>query len=520
MKVNDVDLAVNLAADTPSTSADPAASAEGEPFAQHFARARAELSDEADDPPIFLPAEADLVAIPSALPFMDISAAMADEMSSLDEAVASELPTVELPPNQMDAAIVDDDAPTEDTSVLGTEPMYSAGTLIQANTAVDPVAIASPTESEVAPAAPTVHAQRAPLAVAPTPVVLPPVEESTEHVPTTELTHLFDTSPAPTADPGIKTATQVDRLSPIAVTASAPQAPKQVDTSDVDNISRYLMREAALMRGTPSSAGEGLRTPSTVPSQLADTPASPAVPTAVTQATPVVMPPQTTAVVGRIALEQVTTPRSASIKSPALRAQEADDGPALPVNAREWNIDPAVQWSDLIEPQGAAAEQVDRLDPTFDISTMVPSTEVPEFAPPASAWDLPDNQVAAAEPALETTASRAEAQQILNEAIARFRALQSELSLDRRLNIDLRTDAGTSVRLVIQPEGDQHRIAFLVGHDRLRDELRRSLPEIREAATHFPVDVADISVEQFPPQGVGQEPINPAVNQQERQGDD
>ncbi|MEL7368346.1 MAG: hypothetical protein AAFN74_05495, partial [Myxococcota bacterium] len=104
------------------------------------------------------------------------------------------------------------------------------------------------------------------------------------------------------------------------------------------------------------------------------------------------------------------------------------------------------------------------------------------------------------EPSTPTTATdtdgQLDARRIIAEMKLRLNALQRENSPIRTLSIDLQNPGESVVRLTIQPAGGgQHRIAFFVAQTHLRNELRRALPQIREAASHLPVDVSDISIE-------------------------
>ncbi|MBR56491.1 MAG: hypothetical protein CMH54_00375 [Myxococcales bacterium] len=67
--------------------------------------------------------------------------------------------------------------------------------------------------------------------------------------------------------------------------------------------------------------------------------------------------------------------------------------------------------------------------------------------------------------------------------------------LGRRLSITLPNEQGAPVRMIITPQqGDMHRVAFIVSSQAAQDVLKRMLPEIEEALTSFPIEVADISI--------------------------
>ena len=64
-----------------------------------------------------------------------------------------------------------------------------------------------------------------------------------------------------------------------------------------------------------------------------------------------------------------------------------------------------------------------------------------------------------------------------------------------RLQLTIQLDEVNQVKLAISPRPDgTHELAFWVADPRLREELRRSIPEIRLAATELPVEVAEVFV--------------------------
>lgn len=82
------------------------------------------------------------------------------------------------------------------------------------------------------------------------------------------------------------------------------------------------------------------------------------------------------------------------------------------------------------------------------------------------------------------------ARAVLEQAREMARARRTELG---KLSLSIRLDETTEVQLRITPRADgTHELAFMVADPRLRHELQRALPEIRNTASELPIDVADV----------------------------
>ena len=361
-----------------------------------------------------------------------------------------------------------------------------------------------------------------------------------------------------------------------------------VDTSDVENIARYLMREAARKQGAPIdpppvakpsaevaasgetganngavdaaptiapliAIGEPSATGSSAPhgalavidpltgkatARVAAPASNPTDAAAATPSTPTAtidgLPPSAPAPVdGAVVLADpkapvsdapnadfspngTATPDTTAVPTlPTVREQVVADahvGPQKPSeNAEEEVANLEASTEETVETEletavratSSASEGADDMTASgrAQIARAPSHVSEPIMDDPAGFTPLFEIPVGSPEPTSTASprTSRAEAQQLLNEAIARFNQHLSDQTWNRRFSIDLKGDDGMPVRLTIQPDGDgQHRVAFLVAHARLRDELKRALPEIRDAVTHLPVDVSDVSVDAFP----------------------
>ena len=68
-------------------------------------------------------------------------------------------------------------------------------------------------------------------------------------------------------------------------------------------------------------------------------------------------------------------------------------------------------------------------------------------------------------------------------------------SVGRRLSLSLPTQDGTTVRLVLTPQGaEAHKLVFVAGSLAGADALKKLLPEIREEVVSFPIQVDDIEI--------------------------
>lgn len=119
----------------------------------------------------------------------------------------------------------------------------------------------------------------------------------------------------------------------------------------------------------------------------------------------------------------------------------------------------------------------------------------------------PDGDAVEPEPEAQSSASRAtsldQARRIEREArtlmVSAARAARAAAGTPgakaQRLSLSLPTQEGTSVRLIITPEGGTvHRVSFIATDNATHEALVRSLPEIRSAVAELPLDVADIEV--------------------------
>lgn len=588
INLSDADLiAINPVADRDAgTNGRGLSTADAEAFREQFARARAELGvvDEDVSPPLVVaPSSATLLAIPSAFPLLD---------------------PIEQPEPPVDGS-------SELASLLtgadeGTESSLdgwpSTGGLAEAWSLQGGAVDGRPTSSAVADVWPSGLTEGGPMGITATNVdrLASTAESNGNNISAAESTAASadgDERPSDTSGPPRKTL---------------------VDTSDVENIARYLIREAARTRGSgphapaatsaPSSGTSAGLAPSDSSSLAFSNAISPvglsaAVDAAQTRSaqvesgpTSAAIPPNLEAAAGlrplanggsseaiespftvalgqasntgsagtagsagstetraeppvsaehaapRTLLEERSTryasPRGPHLETRAPTTQVEAAHPASPAGKGESSTPSAAATPDVEsstpEPLRPPSERlrashsaartdlaVDRdvqhddttrppagLEPSPDTANPPSSTELPptltvDESPVDSVVRPPTFETPTATPdsasASAPRASRAEAQQLLTEAMTRFSQQLNEQSWERRFSIDLRGDDGLPVRLTIQPDGEgQHRVAFLVAHARLRDELRRSMPEIRDAVAHFPVTVSDVSIDAFP----------------------
>ena len=179
------------------------------------------------------------------------------------------------------------------------------------------------------------------------------------------------------------------------------------------------------------------------------------------------------------------------------RVEEAPTEPTPPSEAvNSEDTEPSAARRSVLETPGRALRATPRSKPILQegATAFEPATSFePDSHPaipgmPTDRADVRTDAPSAAAP----TASSTRTQLLLDEAAARWRRWDSE----RRLDLKLHTEDGQPVRLTIQPNGrGQHRIAFMAAHAHMRDELRRNLPQIRDAVAKFPIDIADISFE-------------------------
>lgn len=318
-----------------------------------------------------------------------------------------------------------------------------------------------------------------------------------------------------------------------------------VDTSDVENIARYLLREAERIRltaGIPSDEPP-LAEPDPAPPVDRPTAGQPAeskralleVPTAppagprqsllpVVAANDIAEPTMTvnhiaepTATANRIAgptaiVTDIAEPTAtangiagptATVAGPGSSEVPPETPPTTEDATLELPIDEEVTES-ITGGDGTFGDHDAFGDDEAPTTDALESSEDPGWTPvmdevhavPAEAPPDGIDTEPLASPAPSKPASRAEAQHLVNEAIARIRAHQDNFS--QRLNIDL-SDVDGPLKLTIQPDGaGNHRVAFLVASQRLREELRRSLAEINEAVAHFPIDVSEVAIEPLP----------------------
>jgi hypothetical protein len=87
--------------------------------------------------------------------------------------------------------------------------------------------------------------------------------------------------------------------------------------------------------------------------------------------------------------------------------------------------------------------------------------------------------------------------QVANAAVERVREMtKTKQAAEGKLSLTIRIDDATEVKLRISPRGDgTHELAFLVADPRLKHELRRALPEIRDAASELPINVTDVWID-------------------------
>ncbi len=323
----------------------------------------------------------------------------------------------------------------------------------------------------------------------------------------------FESGATPLAEVGRTPSVQVDRISweqadtiPSDKVNGLVWGEAMVDTSDVENVARYLLRESQRLnapvaetsrppwlmeraaRSVRSSSPDGSGDSSSFTSPETSGPLDPAIGL------------ETSPEGGARAAAQDGVSRLAAPPKPVWGSSEATPRhPNRPERAD--HVESAVQAMDLedadhhpVRAPRAASQEAER-SPTTVVEPLPPESGDPGLDAQSFDSQLADVDADAA----PVRSARAEAQRLLTEATRRFNAERENRVWGRRLNLDIGGDDG-GVRLTIEPTAEgQHRIAFLVAQGSLREELRRWLPEIRDAVTHFPVEVAEVSIEVMPP---------------------
>lgn len=88
------------------------------------------------------------------------------------------------------------------------------------------------------------------------------------------------------------------------------------------------------------------------------------------------------------------------------------------------------------------------------------------------------------------------ARQTIQATIERIRELAQNQKLEGgKVNLSIRLDEVTQVRLTISSKADGgHELALLVADPKLRGELNRALPEIRNAAAELPFSITEVLI--------------------------
>lgn len=92
------------------------------------------------------------------------------------------------------------------------------------------------------------------------------------------------------------------------------------------------------------------------------------------------------------------------------------------------------------------------------------------------------------------------ARQIVYASIERLKEITRNRQFNNgKLNLSINIDDVTRVKLTITAkEGGGHELALLVANPKLRNELKRSVAELKSAATDLPIDISDIVVDAIP----------------------
>ena len=525
-------------------------SGDGALFAEHFARAQAELSESTTDVPEVVAApDATLVPIPSVLPLLEGGQAQADGAASGASLTSVPIARIQLVSAAPDGGAPQAKAPTIDTSDVENiaryllreaalaqgdnaafsgssavgEPGQSLGTGALSVTAdlsesgLAPAQTNTAGLSASAPAAPQVHGSTLPTAKLAFETGTPAEKIAAPQVPATptpsSAPNDANTVPGPSL---VDAAAVVDtdraqRGAAIAIEQNAGANGFAVESRPARRRTEAAIASATSVAEASSAAGASEAGADLASSRANTAPKTPN-PTIPSNISP---PPNGTSaaqaeLAGRTVNE--TTGATGTITSTEVTSEAGSDEPEVDsvrsqrteANARSRVNEPRIQ------PERSSAEATTadhgQGDPspglTNELATApAASANLTEpadlvaapFSPPTSAEQVAELS--------ETTgparSARAEAQRVLDLAAARFDSMQDERLWDRRFSIDL-SDTDGPVRLTIQPDGEgQHRIAFLVAHGQLRDELRRSMPQIRDAVAHFPIDISDVSIESF-----------------------
>lgn len=89
------------------------------------------------------------------------------------------------------------------------------------------------------------------------------------------------------------------------------------------------------------------------------------------------------------------------------------------------------------------------------------------------------------------------------EAVEQVRKLAKARGLDAgKMNLTIRLDERTQLKMTISPRLDGgHELSLLTADTALREELRRTIPELREVTDDLPIDITDILVGEPTPEG-------------------
>lgn len=91
-------------------------------------------------------------------------------------------------------------------------------------------------------------------------------------------------------------------------------------------------------------------------------------------------------------------------------------------------------------------------------------------------------------------AAQPPAKKLARMVLEQARELTKSRRVDlQKMNLTIQLDEANEVKIRFAPRGDgTHELAFMVGNHKLKDELQRALPEIRDIATELPLTITDI----------------------------
>ncbi len=134
-------------------------------------------------------------------------------------------------------------------------------------------------------------------------------------------------------------------------------------------------------------------------------------------------------------------------------------------------------------------------------------------------------QSAAAVSGQSAPVNQAQAQQAEVARAARTLVQQAQTKIQGknltsgRLSLTLTLDDGPEVKLLISPKADgAHEVALVAADAKVREELRRALPEIETVVAELPLEVSDLLISEEEPSLVDQQHHTNVVDQEPSQG--